>query len=766
MAANSPLKKTLRLPKAERRRRRFEYILILAAALALWGGYYLETNLYRFSVEVKLPSNLLVFTLINVNLLLLLLLLFFLIRNIIKVVIERRSRVVWSRLRARLVVAFAAFSLVPTALLFFLSTGMIKRSVESWFKGQVDNAMRRSVEVAETYYKQSQHRAVHFAQIAAEHLQAEGLLEGADLKTVGARIEEMRRVYDLWALELYRPDFSLRTASVEAGAPVDISRFEFPFASQLMNANPGKEPGLIENFAGQDLARAFFPVISSLDGQTIIGYVVANVALEENLLEKVSAVSSSYDEYWRLRQLASPLKTSYIFTLIMVFAMVLMLSTWVGLYLAKGISEPIQELAEATHEVSRGNLDVRVAPAGDDEIGKVIDSFNQMTSDLKTSKEDIQSANLELQERNEELEEAKRYIEILLGSVAAGVVSFDRDGVITTLNANAAQLLRVAPENVIGLNYKNVLNGEALLLARELMAGLRGGAQTVQRQWALNTGEEITTLLVNFTVMHSDDGEVLGAVLVFDDLTELVKAQRAAAWREVARRIAHEIKNPLTPIQLSAQRLRKRYLARFDAQDGVFDESTRVIIEQVETMKNLVNEFSQFARMPDATPAPNDLNALVQEVEVLYKQAHREVNISFKRGDIPLINIDPEQIKRVVVNLFDNAVAALEGVENKEITLRTHYNPEFRFVTLEVRDNGTGISAENRQQIFEPYFTTKKGGTGLGLAIVRKVMEDHHGYIRVQSNTPHGAVFVLEFPVADDPIALAPAMPVETEKPS
>ena len=740
--AIQPRKQTVPLPKDERRRRRVEYVVMLAAAASLASGYYLERNLYRFSLDVKLPSNLTVFTLINVNLLLLLLLLFFIIRNIIKLVFERRSRVVWSKLRTRLVVAFAAFSLVPTLLLFLLTTGTIKRSVEAWFKGQVDNAMRRSVEVAETYYRESQDRALHFADEAVQQLQTEGLLESKEPQIVGARIEEMRRHYDLWALELYAPDFTLRVASVDADAPVDISRFAFPFVNQLLYENPGKQPTLVETFAGQDLARAFAPIVSSLDGQTVIGYIVADVALEENLLQKVASVSSSYEEYWRLRQLASPLKTSYIFTLIMVFAMVIMLSTWVGLYLAKGISEPIQQLVEATHEISKGNLEVLVPPAGDDEIGRVVDSFNAMTAD-------IQSANRALKERNAQVEAGKRYIEIVLASVAAGVVSFDRDGNITTLNANAAALLKVRAGEVVGKNFRDVFSGEFLAMSRELMAALRAGTRSFQRQWTVKAGDEALTLLVNFTAMHAEDGSPIGVVLVVDDLTELVKAQQASAWREVARRIAHEIKNPLTPIQLSAQRLRKRYLQRFDQSDDVFDESTRVIIEQVETMKALVNEFSQFARMPDANPSPQDLNAVVEEVVALYRQAHPQVPFHFSQApDLPAVNIDREQIKRAVINLLDNAVAAVVDMHG-EITLRTSVNPALRIVSLEVRDTGPGIPVEDRLRIFEPYFTTKMHGTGLGLPIVRKIMEDHRGYIRVQSNNPQGVAFVLELPLAE-----------------
>ncbi len=736
------------LPPDERRRRRVEYVVIAVAAVALIALGLLERNLYRFSVDVKLPANLLVFTLINVNLLLLLLLLFFLLRNIIKLVIERRSRILWSRLRTRLVLAFTLFSLFPTALLFFLTTGLVKRSVEEWFSGQVNHSMRRSVEVVETYYDESQSRALHFARQAAERLEAEGLVEGTDADTLSLRLEEMRRSFALWGLELYRPNFELQAAAVAEGVPVDITRFAFPFTRHLPADEPFDSPTLIETFAGQDLARAYTPIVSGLDGQTPIAYVVADIAVPANLLEKMAAVSATYEEYLRIRSLQSPLKTSFIFTLIMVFTMVILIATWVGMFLAKGISEPIQELARATHELSRGNFAVRVPPAGDDEIGSVIDSFNMMTAELDGNKRQIENANAELQARNVQLEAARQYMETLLASVAAGVVSVDGEGRITTINVIAAEFLGLPPDAAIGRRYTELLDPATLERVQELMSALRTGMRSVQRQWVLTRDEEVKTLLVNLTALRSVGGALQGVVLVFDDLTELVRAQRAAAWREVARRIAHEIKNPLTPIQLSAQRLRKRYLNRFEAEDKVFDECTRVIIEQVETMKTLVNEFSQFARMPQAQPVPNDLNAIAAEVTTLYKQAHPQLDLRFHEdGSLPLVELDREQVRRVVLNLLDNAVAAVG--KGGRISLRTRYDRPLQIAVLEVADDGPGIPVEDRQRVFEPYFTTKEGGTGLGLSIVKKIMEDHQGYIRVLSNVPRGSVFVLEFPIAE-----------------
>jgi len=250
---------------------------------------------------------------------------------------------------------------------------------------------------------------------------------------------------------------------------------------------------------------------------------------------------------------------------------------------------------------------------------------------------------------------------------------------------------------------------------------------------------------VNLAILKDDTGDFIGTVMVFDDLTHLIKAQRMAAWREVARRIAHEIKNPLTPIQLSAQRLRKRYLSRFSDDDQVFDQSTETIIKSVEELKNLVNEFSQFARMPAAQPAPCNLNDIISEAVTLYSEAHRQMHFSFTADEkLPELQLDRDQIKRVLINLLENAVAAVSNIG--DVFLESVYNPELNMASFSVTDTGHGISKEDKPRLFEPYFSTKKSGTGLGLSIVNTIITDHHGFIRVRDNEPKGTTFIIEFP--------------------
>jgi two-component system nitrogen regulation sensor histidine kinase NtrY len=287
-----------------------------------------------------------------------------------------------------------------------------------------------------------------------------------------------------------------------------------------------------------------------------------------------------------------------------------------------------------------------------------------------------------------------------------------------------------------------------LAAIKEMLRDLLMHKQDIlDRQIELQMNESRVTLRINLNLLEDDNGDFLGTVVVFDDMSYLIKAQRMAAWREVARRIAHEIKNPLTPIQLSAQRLRKRYLSRFAEDDNVFDQSTETIIKSVEELKILVNEFSQFARMPAAKPLSNNLNEIISEAVTLYSEAHKQIRITFSPDEsIPQLQLDRDQIKRVLINLLENAVAAV-GPDG-EIEVRSSFNQELKMVTFSVADNGHGIPASDKPRLFEPYFSTKKTGTGLGLSIVSSIVTDHHGFIRVKDNTPRGTRFIVELPVS------------------
>src|SRR3989441_1002377 len=429
-------------------------------------------------------------------------------------------------------------------------------------------------------------------------------------------------------------------------------------------------------------------------------------------------------------------------TLIVVFSFV-----WFGFYLARGITGPIAELAEGTREVAAGNLAYKVHARADDEIGVLVQSFNRMTDDLSESKRRLEEAYLDLQDKHTELEDRRRYMETVLEAITTGVVSLDPQNRITTVNRAAATMFGLNEHTMVGRSIDQVFAGpdlrEVVALAQRIQ---RGRAATVEQALQLRRNGARVSLLASGTTLRGTEGEYAGMVIVFDDLTELLKAQRLAAWREVAQRIAHEIKNPLTPIQLSAQRLRRR-LARNPGDEQLITECTETIIQEVDGLKRLVDEFSRFARMPVLTPRPTDLKSLVDAVAGLYRESHPALRLTTRyRDDLPLLEVDPDHIKRAMLNLVDNAAEAVGGTG--EVDIEALHLPEAGRVQVIVSDTGPGISAEDKDKLFMPYFSTKTNGMGLGLPIVHEIVTEHGGTIRVEDNQPKGSRFVMELPVS------------------
>ncbi|HRW79633.1 MAG TPA: ATP-binding protein, partial [Desulfomonilia bacterium] len=364
----------------------------------------------------------------------------------------------------------------------------------------------------------------------------------------------------------------------------------------------------------------------------------------------------------------------------------------------------------------------------------------------KDSRKNLESAYNEISARN-------RYIMTVLNTISTGVITINRDDHIAMINPSAQTLLGLSPGEVLGKPASEVLSGDYQPIYAELVAGLKNArSSTISRQLSVSVKGTWLTLMGQASPLHVDNSESMGALIVFDDLTQLLRMQRMAAWREVARRIAHEVKNPLTPIQLSAQRLRRRYLDRLGDDADVFDECTRVIINEVDVMKRLVNEFSAFAKMPTSMPVPDDLNKVVADSVALYRQAHHEVEYILELDEgMPQVDIDSSQMNRAIANLLENATTAVldGGGAVKRVTVRSVYDPEVHIATLDIVDTGPGISKNIKDRMFEPYFSTKKGGTGLGLVIVSRIIADHNGFIRVRDNEPAGTIFSIELPVKE-----------------
>jgi two-component system nitrogen regulation sensor histidine kinase NtrY len=733
------------------RRGRWEIIIILALMGVVGVLFFFQTHISTWRVEAPFPNNLLVVSLIGLNILLLLLVVFLILRNIVKLIFERKKRVLGAKLKTKLVVAFITLSLVPTILLFLITTQFITSSIDSWFSVQVENSLQESLVVAQVYYEEQANSALHYARTIRQMITQQRLLEKGNQESLTGLLKSKREEYNLGEVEIISPHSA---SPLLFRGPTLSSVSVPPLESKIIQeALRGKEVTKIQSVGEGDVIRGLVPIFSSPNPREVAGILATAYFVPRSLVSRVSGISKAFEEYKQLRMVKHPIRSSYLATLSLVTLLIIFSAIWFGLFLAKGITDPIQRLAEGTQRIIKGNLDFQIGKTSEDEFGMLVDSFNQMTQDLKSSKSQVEKAHAELSKSNIALEQRRRYMEVVLRDVGTGVISLDALGRIRTINRSAEEILGIQTEKVLLKTYAEVLQGEYLQLAEELLQSVnRAENHSITRQVKLKVRNDVLTLLVKVAILRDEEGRYLGMVVVLDDLTQLQKAQRAEAWREVARRIAHEIKNPLTPIQLSAQRLRKRYLHQF-AQDGaVFDECTKTIINQVEELKNLVNEFSSFARLPAANPTPNNLNEIIREAMVLYEEGHKQIQFAFEPDEkIPVSSLDKDQMKRVMVNLLDNAVAAIEAVpganQEGKITVQTHLDPLMHLARIEVADNGCGVLPEDKPLLFEPYFSTKPSGTGLGLAIVNTIIADHHGYIRVRDNAPRGTRFILEVPI-------------------
>ncbi|MFQ5541955.1 MAG: ATP-binding protein [Candidatus Binatia bacterium] len=723
---SNELEDGLRQEEAKRRKR--EGWVILVATLMVLLFAFFEVMLPEVPIEYSPSNNIAFFLLLNINIILLVLLVFLVVRNLVKLLFERRKRILGSRLRVRLVLAFIALSLVPTLLLFLIAGGFVTRSFEKWFDVQIGNALRGSLEIGQTYYQNSANNALFYARQLSKRITEMGIYNPKQLDGLKRFIESKQREYNLGTVEIFSPDRKLLVAAFNDQVPTGITIKSEP--EFLNRALRGLEVIGEQTFGEGDIIRGAVPVYSK--DRKILAVVVVDYFVPKSIKKRQDQIARSYEEHKGLVILKGPIKNTYILTLFLITLVIIFSATWFGLYLSRGITVPIQKLAEGTHEVAHGNWEYRIDASGDDEIGTLVNSFNQMTRDLK--------------QINWELEQRRQYTETLLGNITAGVVSVDPRGSITTVNKAAEQVLGLDAGKVLGRRYTDVFRSDHLKVLREIIDQVQGSV-SIEREVKISIPDRVLTVMVTAATLRDDEGKILGIMVFVEDITQIQKVQRMEAWREVARRIAHEIKNPLTPIQLSAQRLRKRYEHLLEGDGAVLEKCTSTIIKQVEELKDLVNEFSNFARLPAAELVPRDLNEVVKEALFLYAEGHKGIDFQFiNKGDLPLVELDLEQAKRALINLLDNSVAAVGKKGRVEIS--TEYDPSRGVVYLEVADNGSGIAPEVRDRIFDPYFSTKKEGTGLGLTIVSAIVSDHRGYIRVRQNEPKGTRVIIELPVS------------------
>ncbi len=724
------------LPAVERRRRRRDWRLAALAFVVVAALLAVEQELIARSRTLPIGSDTMLLALVHVSVILIGLLVFLLARNAVKLFVDRRSGRFGARLNARFVISFVFATALSSSALFVLSALLVSRAVNVWFELELSESLGQSVEVADAYYAEAEESSLFFARRIASTLGERHLLRPGELAGLRRFVSEKQVEYDLGVVEVFNAELAeLATAT---HPEVAVVAFESPSSALIRAGLLGEERSVVEGAGPGELVRAVVPVRRAGAANEIEGVVVVNRFLPRAIGTRVGAIRAALAAYERLQPNKGTFEGSMLMLLAMITLSSVLFSSWIGFRLAKQVTEPIERLAFATAEVGAGNLDVRVEQGGRDEIAQLVGGFNRMATDLSRNRED--------------LERRRAQMEIILRAVGAGVISLDADFVVGTINPPALRLLGVAPGEWVGKKLGEMLGGHALQTLPALLHRLASGPhETLRRQMPVAVAGEVRTLNWTLSRMHDASGAAAGFVVVVDDVTEIMRVQRMAAWREMARRIAHEIKNPLTPIQLSAQRLRRKLQPKLSDPESaaLLRESTDAITAEVEAMKHLLAEFSSFARLPATDPVPTDLNKLVAEVVELYRG---NTTIEFTTeldSTLPMLDLDRQQIRRVILNLIDNAVAAIDAAGSGPRALRvsTRLDASVGTIHLQVADTGAGIRAEDRARLFEPGFSTKRAGSGLGLAIVSRIVSDHSGYVRVGANRPRGSRFIVELPV-------------------
>jgi len=727
------------LDEREIKKRRRERVIIVVVGVMAIIFTVIASNIFT-DEGMPVLANIFVYGLYMIFIILILLLFFLIVRNVVKLFYEHRRGVIGSRLRTKLVAAFVGLSLVPTVLLFLFAVNFLSYGLEFWFNVKTGEALNKSLEVAQIYYQQAAEQAKFNARQISADITKNRLYERERNEYLINFIKQRQNNSNLGMVETYF-DFQLQNTVFPDIQNPDLTPLMLA-PKMLEDIYSGKEVSTVDTTKDGEIIVGIAPVFSQAIPSEVIGRISVSYSVPKGFVDKLRSIADASQQYGQINILKNPIKFSYILTMSIVTLIIIFLATWFGLTLASGITGPIQNLAKATNKITEGDLDIQIDVEADDEIGLLVKSFNKMTRDLKRSKGGLMEANISLEER-------RKYIETILRNVSAGIISLDKNGKITTINHAAEKMLDIKTENVLNENFRNLMMPEHLELAEEFLKEIKDSNEGIlQKPVELMLKNRSLTVLLTITTIRDEEDNDTGMVVMFEDMTQLQRAERAAAWREVARRMAHEIKNPLTPVQLSAQRLQKKYGDKLGEEGSVFKECTKTIIDQVEVLKNLVNEFSRYSRMPVTTPKLNDLNQAVANSVMLFQDAHRDITFKFNRSDnLPQFEFDAEQMNRVLINLLDNAVAAIDG-KGGNIEITVNYDENSRKTSVAVADDGAGVPASHKRKIFDPYFSTKKSGTGLGLAIVNSIISDHHGQVSVSDNYPKGTIVSFQLPIA------------------
>ena len=721
-------------------------VLLALALLFVFGVILSQTSFDLPFLSPDSNQQLLFFASLSALIFLLFVILFFILaRNLLKVFAERRIGVLGSKFRTRLVVFSLLLSILPVMVMFWFAYGLMNRSIDKWFSTPVEEVRADTAAMTSMLSEYASQNARAEAVAIAQSPDTQRAFSGHSFNSEVT--EFRRRETTLQGGFVFAVQNDNAEASFGAPAPWPVMKDALPIAA----AKKGKPARF--SWGGTDYILASAPV-------TADGLILLAMPLPKTFSDTVQQIEDSQARYWELARERRLVRRTYMELLLLLTAVVLFAATWLALFLSKLVTRPVVALAEAMQEISRGRLDHRVQVRAADEIGDLVRSFNRMAEELQSSRIQLDSSAHDLADANTALEQRRQHIETILESIPTGVLSLDANRCVS--HANGAFLRVFYPNSrngshasILGAELNNIFSAELVEDFNHLFRRAdRMGTTASQMEIALQRTKANFAVTVA-TLQH--ERLQLGYVLVFEDLSDVLLAQRQAAWREVARRVAHEIKNPLTPIALSAERIR-RHLERGTPPDesslAVIRGCAGTIASAVETVRTLVDEFSTLARFPAAQPEPVSINGIVENALSMFNGRLDGITLrTILASDLPNVMADAEGIKRAIANLVDNAADAMQDSLVREIQITTALLGERDMVEITVADSGHGVTPELKEKLFLPYFSTKRRGTGLGLAIVSRIIEDHHGSIRVEENKPVGAKFIVELPVAPESIA-------------
>ena len=766
-------------------------VLVLTLGVCLLVLFLALGTLNAFNLSFLNPASpiqtLVFLTLTVVAVLLFIGVLFLLFRNVLKVYADQRSRVLGTRLRTRMLWGAVLVSLVPLTFMFAFSYLLMNRAVDRWFSQPVtemrDDANTMAVEILRYATANARSEADSIAlQLAASPVgsgqrvspaalaQAQSVLQSHELTLQGGFVLIYRDGKVVASLHV--PSNASGRSEIRSLQPADNSADESPDQSPAVEETTLQGPTELAILkASQRNDDPFFTLgdtdyTLAASGLNHGGMVVTGLPLPQGITDTSLRLRKSADAYWTLFRERRQIRWLYTLYLLLITALALFACCWLALNLSKQVTRPVESLADAMEAIASGDYAHRVAQSATEELGELVDSFNAMAADLESAHDTAERSTAQLSEVNAALEQRRTELETIIETIPNGVVTLSAERRIVLSNRAFSELLDPGGQkNFVGLNLADVLPAEIVdSLDRLLRRAHRMGSASAEMQ--MQSGAGLLNLSATVALLETTSGPArdhLGYVLVLEDATELLRAQKQSAWKEVARRVAHEIKNPLTPISLNAE-LIHRHIARLaplltergveSPSPAVIERSSQVISSSVETMRSLVNQFSALAEFPSAQPRPADLNTIIDNALALFAGRLGSIRVrSSFAPSLPLILADPEALKRALSNLIDNAAEAMQDSLLRELHISTRPLPS-GMVELVVADTGPGVTDEMRERLFLPYFSTKQRGTGLGLSIAAKILQEHHGSIRVEKNLPAGARFIIE---------LRPATSTESE---